>query len=228
MALDPTSQMKAILEFAQRQGADIDLISPFGASLFFHYTDYNAFASIVTKKDLWLTDARCSNDAEEIEHGRKRIKELIEEQALPGNGDHVHRLACDVANLLNAQAESELKAQAVSKQSAAEAVYVCCFCKDKGDLLSQWRGYAAGGGGVAVEIDPYGFSQFSGTDNRVGVMGFWKVYYEDNEKRRKVGEILNFWRDAFDAVVRIERETTAARGDFLVERRGFKLMAIAA
>jgi hypothetical protein len=55
MALDSVAQVEAVYRYVGKQGISNDLISRGDESgSFFHYTDYNAFASIVTKKDLWL------------------------------------------------------------------------------------------------------------------------------------------------------------------------------
>jgi hypothetical protein len=64
---------------------------------------------------------------------------------------------------------------------------------EAGDLLSQWRGYAANGGGVAIEIDPQTFSYLAGADCPIGFMRFWRVFYEDDRKRQRVQEVLDFW-----------------------------------
>jgi hypothetical protein len=65
--------------------------------------------------------------------------------------------------------------------------------RKKSDLLSQWRGYAANGGGVAIEIDPANFRPLAGADCPIGLMRFWKVYYQDAEKQQKVEDVLSFW-----------------------------------
>jgi hypothetical protein len=182
MALDSTAQVAAISRFLGGEGYSPDFISP-GSTPYFHYTDYNAFASIVMKRDLWLTDAGFSNDAEELEHGRLFIDKTLREQAEDGITREVRQLAQDVA---------ELEAKAKDRKDPPEAAYVCCFC-ESGDLLSQWRGYAAHGGGVAIEIDQSAFGNLAGVDNPIGIMRFWKVFYKDDLKQRRVLRLLSFW-----------------------------------
>jgi hypothetical protein len=120
---------------------------------------------------------------QEIEHGRMRIEQLIEKQAQGGTVDEVRLLAKEVTDALKAEANTEQNVDVEGQKSAADAVYVCCFCKDQGDLLSQWRGYAANGG-VAIEIEPNGFHWLAGADNTAGVMRFWRVYYTDPRRGR--------------------------------------------
>jgi hypothetical protein len=182
MALDSAAQVDAIKRFLQSEGYSPDFISP-GSKPSFHYTDYGAFANIVMKKDLWLTDAGFSNDSEELEHGRAFIDKMLDLQANNGAIPDIRQISKDVA---------ELEAKAKDRKDTLEAVYVCCFC-ESGDLLSQWRGYAANGGGVAIEIDQLAFANLAGVDNPIGVMRFWKVFYNDDSKQRRVLEVLNFW-----------------------------------
>lgn len=141
MAVDSAAQVAAISRFLAYEGYGPDFISP-GLTPYFHYTGYDAFVSIATKKDLWLTDAGFSNNADELEHGRRFIEKMVKAQAEGGISPQLRSLANDIAALY--------AASALSKETP-ESVYVCCFC-ESGDLLSQWRGYAANGGGVAIEV----------------------------------------------------------------------------
>jgi len=118
-------QLEAIAQFVKTFGVPDDLIKQGGGGPFFHYTDYNGFAGIVTKKDLWLTDARCSNDGQEIEHGRKLVQERIEILAKDGRSDKLRLLADKVAGALRTEADRE---DVGRQRSASDAAYICCFC----------------------------------------------------------------------------------------------------
>jgi Protein of unknown function (DUF2971) len=72
-----------------------------------------------------------------------------------------------------------------------EDVYICCFCEN-GNLLSQWRGYGADGSGVSIAFKPDDFSAATGGDMSLGVMRFWKVYYEKSEQTEMVRNVLEF------------------------------------
>jgi hypothetical protein len=135
------------------------------------------------KGDLWLTDARFSNDADELRHGSDIVREVVEEQAHMGATPLIQELARRVA------------AEFMPGRTAfmpPDPVYVCCFC-EKQDLLSQWRGYGSSGGGFAIEIDPAAFSYLAGADCPIGVMRFWKVFYTDVEKRKRARDVITFW-----------------------------------
>jgi SpoU rRNA methylase family enzyme len=62
-----------------------------------------------------------SRTAEELEHGRLLIAEVIGAQAQGGITPEVRSLAKDVG--------AELEADAKRAEDALDAVYVCCFAK---------------------------------------------------------------------------------------------------
>jgi hypothetical protein len=205
MALDSAAQVEAISRYVQqKKGGSNDLISRGGPRSFFHYTDYNAFASIVTNRDLWLTDAGFSNDAEELVNGRSLIAEVIKDQAEKG-ASKMRALAIDV---------DKLEGNQEGRENPTRGVYVCCFCED-GDLLGQWRGYAANGGGVAIGIDSEAFSCVAGVHNSIGVASFWKVSYDDDDKRKRVEDVLEFWAGQPDPPA-VRAESAAATLRFYV------------
>ena len=47
--------------------------------------------------------------------------------------------------------------------------------------------------GVAIEIDPRNFRRLASVDCPIGLMRFWRVYYQNDEKRVKVEDVLNYW-----------------------------------
>jgi hypothetical protein len=156
-----------------------DLIfGPAQGQALYHYTDLAGLKGIVEHHDLWLTHSRYSNDDEEITHGYRIVREVIEEerQANP---------APDRISFLDGLYE-------LVKEPSAEGVYICCFCLDD-NLLSQWRGYGANGTGVSVKFDPSGFGYVTGPDSPTnGLMRLWKVFYETEKQKSIVREAINF------------------------------------
>jgi len=130
-----------------------------GALLLYHYTDLIGILGIVRKHDLWLTHSLYSNDAEEMVHGTKVAKKVIDQALLNPTHDPIYLQ--ELARLT----------------SKPEGVYICCFC-EKDNLLSQWRGYGANGSGVSLQFAPNEFSVVSGPDNAHGLLRFWKVFYD--------------------------------------------------
>ena len=133
---------------------------------------------ILENHDLWLTHSRYSNDDEEITHGYRIVREVIEEerQANP---------PADRLTFLDGLYE-------LVKEPSAEGVYICCFCLDD-NLLSQWRGYGANGTGVSVKFDPSGFAAVTGPDSPTdGLMRLWKVFYETEKQKSLVRAAIEF------------------------------------
>lgn len=92
----------------------------------FHYTSREVFWKIIEEESFLARHILFSNDSEEYELGKNKVK------ALKGDGT-VDR---------DSVGEEEI--------GSANERYMICFC-EKGDLLSQWRGYAKNG--IAMEFD---------------------------------------------------------------------------
>lgn len=90
----------------------------------FHYTSREVFWKIIEGESFLARHILFSNDSEEYELGKSKV--------LRGNG----------AAKQSGVGEEEV--------GTANERYMICFC-EKGDLLSQWRGYAKNG--IAMEFD---------------------------------------------------------------------------
>jgi hypothetical protein len=175
-SLDFTSLME-FLDSVQSYTEDL-IFGPAQGQSLYHYTDLAGLQGIVQNHDLWLTHSRYSNDDEEITHGYRIVKEVIDEERA-GNPPP------DRVVFLDFLAE-------MVKDPTPEGVYICCFCLDD-NLLSQWRGYGANGTGVSVSFNPSAFDYITGPDSpHNGLMRLWKVFYEMNTQKQIVREAINF------------------------------------
>jgi hypothetical protein len=107
--------------------------------LLYHYTDGGGLLGILSSRHLWATDIRYLNDARELTHACDLVEEVLQ-------GKLKERQPTIVQKFLS---------EAVVMYSPYEAFYtpyVTCFC-EKGDLLSQWRGYAERGSGYSIGFD---------------------------------------------------------------------------
>lgn len=99
----------------------------------FHYCSVAAFKSIIESKSIWLTDLHQTNDAQE--------------------GKEITNLVIDLLK------EMEVESHRIDRwKEIYEFSYDICqgygFClSEDGDLLSQWRGYADDGHGLAIGFD---------------------------------------------------------------------------
>ena len=139
--------------------------------ILYHYCGLDAFLSIIKNSTLWLSDIRKSNDYLECEYCRDKINEKIrgfledDKEALE---------AWDFGYNIN----SDLSMDMIS--------YVACFSENK-DQLSQWRGYADNGAGIAV-----GFSRESFADLKEAApshISFRKVIYDEKEQEKFIERI---------------------------------------
>jgi len=176
-AARPEIDRARLKEYLGRQGKPVDdLISRRHGKLY-HYTDLAALASIIEKDDLWLTNSRFCNDAEEIAYGTGLALRVIGEREIHAPADVAQYLARIRADL---------------EEPGWDAVYICCFCEER-NLLSQWRGYAANGTGVSIEVTAQEFDFITGDDCPIGLMRFWKVFYLDSEQTERVSSALDYW-----------------------------------
>jgi hypothetical protein len=145
----------------------------------YHYTDLDGLRGIIANNDVWLTHAQYCNDEEELTHGVRLTQAVIQEHAKSVTPDRrayleeLLRLLCD---------------------PQPDPVYICCFC-ESGDLLSQWRAYAANATGVSLEFEPAGFNYITGPDCPldVGLMRFWKVFYVPDTQQKIIRSAINFY-----------------------------------
>ena len=139
--------------------------------ILYHYCGLDAFLSIIKNSTLWLSDIRKSNDYLECVYCRDKINEKIrgfledDKEALE---------AWDFGYNIN----SDLSMDMIS--------YVACFSENK-DQLSQWRGHADNGAGIAV-----GFSRESFADLKEAApshISFRKVIYDEKEQEKFIERI---------------------------------------
>lgn len=99
----------------------------------YHYTTAHGLIGIVSGNRFHATDIKYTNDAREWNYGWQIIGEII--------GPIIHAVDIPGKQLLN------------RVLSTVDPPYcVVCFCRED-DLLSQWRGYGAMGGGYAIGFD---------------------------------------------------------------------------
>lgn len=109
----------------------------------YHYCSLETFKSIIENKCLWLCDVQKSNDSAELIYFDNIML------------DQIHHYTEYLSNGNHTDKERELQALQLTKEvlqnPAADRapVYSCSFSYND-DMLSQWRGYADDGYGVAI------------------------------------------------------------------------------
>jgi hypothetical protein len=108
----------------------------------YHYTGQVGLLGIIQNSELWATKARYMNDATEFERALALATEILDGMIADENTALARKLAC-----------TTLRRSLRGLEDIH--IFAACFCED-GDLLSQWRGYAADGGGTAIGFDSRG------------------------------------------------------------------------
>jgi len=104
----------------------------------YHYTTARGLMGLLETNRIWATNSRFTNDPTEIEYATRLVAEVA-----------VNELAGDASK--SAQRLRKQICDIVERYERHARVYVSCFCTD-GDLLSQWRGYGAVGGGYSIGL----------------------------------------------------------------------------
>jgi hypothetical protein len=103
----------------------------------FHYTSLQGLQGIVSNREVWATDVRFFNDAREFAHGLDLAKSVVDGVAATEIEDELRHA---IRGVLSSPPERER--------------WAVFSLSEKGDLLSQWRGYCPPSGGYSIGFDP--------------------------------------------------------------------------
>jgi Protein of unknown function (DUF2971) len=99
----------------------------------YHYTNAQGLLGMLQSNRIWATNSRFMNDPTEIAYAIGLVRKVESELEKKGG-----------------RWLDELKLSRILHEYEKNAkVYIACFCRE-GDLLSQWRGYGAVGGGYGL------------------------------------------------------------------------------
>ncbi len=144
----------------------------------FHYTTIDGLLGIFREKKIWATSVLHLNDKAEFSLAAGIFKNAIEELE--------KRLALPAAAAITpAGYKIDLRALFLSVLShitdpalSTTLTYVCSF-SEKGDQLSQWRGYCPGGYGFSIGFD---YSQLEKHIERQRCILAQCIYKEDEQR----------------------------------------------
>lgn len=124
---------RAMQELAARQ-------SPSG--LIYHYCDANALLSILQNRTVWATETNYLNDSDELLSLFKNIE------------SHLQTIDIENTSFIREQfVKAAGTAISLRPNLIGMPTCVACFSED-GDVLSQWRAYAADGMGFSIGFNP--------------------------------------------------------------------------
>lgn len=105
-----------------------------------HYTTLEGLKGVITDRAIRSTQINQLNDPFELQYGRMLILDII--------NDYIEKEKEDNVRLVLKELADQSK---YSGQSPSHVLFITSFCKND-NLLSQWRGYAARGGGYNLGI----------------------------------------------------------------------------
>ncbi len=122
-------------------------------NIVYHYCNMTTFQSIITNKKIWLSDITKSNDSKELNWIVDFIKSSFIDYYKNNTSNELKRRLPirKFKNRLNHHLKDYFDFDGI-KNKHYYNMYVACFC-NQGDKLSQWRGYADDGRGVAIGFD---------------------------------------------------------------------------
>lgn len=148
----------------------------------YHYCSLDAFMSILSTKTIRATNIKKSNDLQEITAYRNEFSLGIKSACLKYKSDNPNDevFAEFLQNLLNLNGLDFRQIVDDAIDNEANTYYCICF-SEKGDLLSQWRGYANDGTGVAI-----GFKEkYLFAPTQEGIIKYHEVVYNAGDIIRK-------------------------------------------
>jgi hypothetical protein len=115
-----------------------------------HYTSVATLDAIMGNDEIWFSNPLYMNDLEELRFGMIQGATVFRHSQKLRNAFNDEQSYDHLIRHFNTLAE-------MFETKLAYDVYVMCFAEHQQDnndgLLSMWRGYGAGGGGVAIVID---------------------------------------------------------------------------
>lgn len=138
--------------------------------ILYHYCGVEAFYNIIKNGSLWLTDIRKSNDALEFTWIQSQINNEIQERLSEADPEY--------KEIWNDGFD-------ISKNSDYKA-YAICFSSSV-DSLSQWRGYAQDGTGLAIGFSKTRLQKLTNTYG----LNLKRVVYNPTNQREFIEKIID-------------------------------------
>jgi len=140
----------------------------------YHYTTSDGLIGILQNSSIWASNYAFMNDPSEITYSINKSKEAID-IARNGRG----KIAMNMFDKLKTELDKE----------GAWTEYIASFCEN-GDLLSQWRTYAAGASGYSIEFDAEVLNW-----NLMDAVSLYKVIYDPNLQKDILTEVCEIIAD---------------------------------
>ena len=155
----------------------------------FHYTDLNGLRGILENRAIWCGHVSSLNDPAELHYGRELIKKILNEYISKQESEEIRHF---------------INAMIVQVEAFGQAMFhtfISCFCESN-NLLSQWRSYAANGGGYSIGFEFSNKTKISSDISNLGNISplfLRKIIYNQSDQQDLISSYLD---KAIDAVNR--------------------------
>ena len=147
----------------------------------YHYTTLEGLKGILNSRSIWFTHTSTLNDPLELKYGKQLILDILNEAINNENEDNIKNLLKGLSVNVNAF-------DAITYQT-----YVACFCESE-NLLSQWRSYAAQGGGYNLGLRFQSNTKFYHTIDDTEEDSYVilrKMIYDVDEQRKLISDYIS-------------------------------------
>lgn len=166
-----------------------DIVDEFGgllgvspAPVLHHYTTASGLLGIVDSSSLFLSDAEFLNDQSELTYARGIVGDVLRRAAIPDDADIQKMIRAVIDNFEDPHSEALVPVR----------FYLASFCED-GNLLSQWRAYAASGAGYALGFHGQELANAAWQADTTKGVQLRKVVYNPEEQASIVERIVNLF-----------------------------------
>lgn len=172
----------------------------------YHYTSINELEGILTKRCLWATQIHFLNDTQEYKYSIDILKRVI------FNLRKEYPITLIQKALGPSPPPSEPKEflsqfyqtmETIVLEGLFQEIPICVFSlSERGDLLSQWRGYCPPGGGYSIGFPSKLLIKFLETRN----LYLKRCIYDMNEQEAMIKRVVNETSEKFLKQVTLKRE----------------------
>ena len=155
----------------------------------YHYCSLPTFLNIIRNKSIWVSDIECSNDSWEL----VSLRNLIARRIGADLNEIIHKNMLDDGDHELAKKLFGLKDGFMENLSTV-TIKTFAFClSEERDLLSQWRGYADDGNGVAIGFKTEFFNRLckKNTEKETpAIFDFDKITYDEGVAKEYIADLL--------------------------------------
>lgn len=185
-------------------------------NIFYHYTSINSLYSIITSRELWLTNLKSSNDKSERYYTVNRMLKDMNEIINNSTDDNFKQYLSLLKKSFNIHMPEQRK---YLKKSDGYSLSLT----DKKDNLSHWERYAVGYSGVCIGINMDKLNVSFKDYSHFSITELEKILYSDEEILNKLMQICSRFYTLFEEQVRTYNESFQK----YIEQYGFIVLIIA-